>query len=113
MARLLITAMLLLVLATPVALAGAEVTLKGGRVLKGSEVKKEEGFYNLLMEDGNLLSIPVELVESIELVEGTAREGTISNQVRSGSSGGSSDPRSPGGLASSSGTPACAGPPSN
>jgi hypothetical protein len=91
MARSLITALLLLVLAVPAALAGAEVTLKGGRVLKGSEVKKEEGFYNLLMEDGNLLSIPLELVESIRLVDESAvgtRPGEVPNQVRSSRSGG-------------------------
>jgi hypothetical protein len=59
-------AALLLVLPAP-ALAGAELVLNDGQVLKGVDVQRVDGEYELTLESGQTLSLPVELVAEVRL----------------------------------------------
>lgn len=59
-------AVVAVVLATAVALGGAELILQDGRVFKGDSVRKEEDVYVLSTPTGEL-TMPVELVEGVRL----------------------------------------------
>jgi hypothetical protein len=60
-------ALVLLATAATAALAGAEIVLKDGQVLEGVDVRRQDGFYILELEDGGALPIPDELVETVRL----------------------------------------------
>jgi len=56
-----------LLLAVSVSIAETELVLVDGTVLSGKEVRREGNLYFLVLENGNEISIPVELVESVQL----------------------------------------------
>jgi hypothetical protein len=57
----------LFLLALSILLAAAEVVLNDGNVIQAAGVQRENGNYVILMESGEKLSIPVELVKEIRL----------------------------------------------
>jgi len=61
--------LLALALAVSMARAGAELLLQDGRTLSGSAVRRQGMNYHLTQADGQVLTIPVELVRELRLVE--------------------------------------------
>lgn len=59
-------AVLAVVLATAVALGGAELILQDGRVLKGDSVRRDDDVYVLTTPSGEI-TMPVELVDAVKL----------------------------------------------
>ncbi len=58
-------------LAIPAAWAGAQLTLEDGRVLTGETLERTaDGFYLLTNEDGDVVTIPVEITKSVALLGG-------------------------------------------
>ena len=47
--------------------ADVELLLKDGQILKGADVNREDGQYLLEMGEGNVIPIPIELVEAVKL----------------------------------------------
>ena len=56
-----------IVLAASVAHAGAELLLQDGRTVAGIDVSRQGTNYHLIQEDGQILTIPVELVRELRL----------------------------------------------
>lgn len=66
---------LVVLLGTPPAHAGAELILQDGKILSGESVqRKKEGVYLLTTEDGDVLTVPVELVKKLRLTGGEPEE---------------------------------------
>jgi len=57
----------LFLLALSIFLAAAEVVLGDGQILHAAEVRQENGNYLIVMDTGETLSIPVELVKEVRL----------------------------------------------
>lgn len=57
----------LFLLALSILLAAAEVVLGDGQILQAAEVRQENGNYLIVMDTGETLSIPVELVQEVRL----------------------------------------------
>ena len=61
--------LLLLALDATAVQAGAELVLKDGRTISGTEVRRQGTNYNLTLEDGQVLTFPIELVRELRLAE--------------------------------------------
>jgi hypothetical protein len=73
-----------LLLAGPL-LAGAALVLEDGNVLQGEDVRREGGLYLLEQEDGNVVSIPLELVREVRLTTPPAPDPRTGLSYREGS----------------------------
>ncbi len=68
MKRIGLVAIVVLLARGPVARAGAELTLQDGTLLSGTTVERtREGVYLLTQKDGEVVTIPVELVKKLHL----------------------------------------------
>jgi len=62
-----LASLLILVAAAWLAAAETELILRDGRVLRGTELRRDGGNYVLTLESGDVITLPVELVEEVVL----------------------------------------------
>ncbi len=70
-----LTGLTLLLLAIPV-FAGAELRLKGGDVLEGTSVERKGDYYLLRVAEGEVWTIPIEMVVEMKLTGDDAMDAT-------------------------------------
>jgi hypothetical protein len=59
--------------------AGTELVLRDGRVLSGTELRRDDGNYVLTLEDGEAITLPAEVVDSVRLT-GEGRAETLAGE---------------------------------